>query len=462
MRLSSWRAILPLLCAGACSFPDYVFAPAGEASGGAAGAAGMANTAGSPGSTTCEDGVRGENETGIDCGGECKPCETTPALPTCSDGVRGTFETGIDCGGPCPGCNSYEDCTVAKDCASLVCQMGVCQPPSCDDHVKNGTESDLDCGGRCPLCAPPLNCNSEADCASGVCTTSKCQKPSCNDRVTNGTETGVDCGGACPACSLGMPCQVADDCLSKSCDDTHSLCVAELCQDKTKNGLETDQDCGGDACAPCVPGLACLKNSDCTSLVCNGTNKHCDAPSCSDAVLNQDESDTDCGGSKCPHCANAFKCRDASDCTSGVCQAKLCVPAKATGARLIQDGWVATASDTFYSSAAQNMIDGDAGNRWTSGKSQTSGMWVTIDMHKPQIFFNINIDASEWPADAGRQYKVSTSNDSTFGSDAKEFSAGKASQDLTFETAVVARFLRIELTLGGSEWWSIGELTVTQ
>lgn len=122
MRLSSWRALLPLLCAGACTFPDYAFVPTGVASGGAAGSAaaggaGVANGAGEAGRNACNDGVQGANETGVDCGGECKPCETTPVLPTCSDGVRGEFETGIDCGGPCPGCKSYEDClapTIAK------------------------------------------------------------------------------------------------------------------------------------------------------------------------------------------------------------------------------------------------------------------------------------------------------------------------------------------------------------
>ncbi len=465
MRLSSWRALLPLLCAGACTFPEYAFVPSGEANGGAAGGAGFVGLAGAAGNASngaCADGVKGANETGIDCGGECKPCQTTPVLPTCSDGVRGPSETGIDCGGPCPGCKSYEDCAAADDCESGHCELGVCQPPSCSDGQKNGAESDTDCGGRCPLCAPARSCNTEADCDSGVCTTAKCQKPSCSDRVPNGNETGVDCGGACPACSLGMPCSMASDCLSQSCDAARSLCVAELCQDMIKNGLETDKDCGGDACAPCVPGLACSKNSDCTSLVCNATSKRCDAPSCTDAVLNQDESDADCGGTKCPHCANALKCRDASDCSSGVCQAKLCVPAKATGMRLSQDGWVATASDTFYSSLPQYMLDGDPNNRWTSGKSQALGMFVTVDMRKPQIFFNINLDATGWPADAGRRYKVYTSNDANFSADYKEFSAGKASQDLTFETAVVARFVKIELTLPGTEWWSIGELTITQ
>ncbi len=124
MRLSSWRAILPLLCLGACSFPNYAFVASDQASGGAAGGAGLVDVAGSAGSSACSDGVRGANETGIDCGGECKPCATTPVLPTCSDGVRGTYETGIDCGGPCPGCNSYQDCAVPKDCASLDCRMG--------------------------------------------------------------------------------------------------------------------------------------------------------------------------------------------------------------------------------------------------------------------------------------------------------------------------------------------------
>lgn len=47
---------------------------------------------------TCTDGVQNQGETGIDCGGPCKPCET------CSDSIKDQNEEGIDCGGVCPPC----------------------------------------------------------------------------------------------------------------------------------------------------------------------------------------------------------------------------------------------------------------------------------------------------------------------------------------------------------------------
>ena len=47
----------------------------------------------------CSDGRQNQNETGIDCGGECTACIT------CSDGIQNQGETDIDCGGPCGACN---------------------------------------------------------------------------------------------------------------------------------------------------------------------------------------------------------------------------------------------------------------------------------------------------------------------------------------------------------------------
>lgn len=53
---------------------------------------------------TCSDGVQNGDETGIDCGGSCDPCE----VATCTDGVQNGDETGIDCGGSCAPCQPAE------------------------------------------------------------------------------------------------------------------------------------------------------------------------------------------------------------------------------------------------------------------------------------------------------------------------------------------------------------------
>tara|TARA_R110000868_G_scaffold140690_2_gene356630 strand:- start:22102 stop:23544 length:1443 start_codon:yes stop_codon:yes gene_type:complete len=49
---------------------------------------------------TCNDGIRNQGETEVDCGGpNCQPC--TVATATCEDGIQNGDETGIDIGGSC-------------------------------------------------------------------------------------------------------------------------------------------------------------------------------------------------------------------------------------------------------------------------------------------------------------------------------------------------------------------------
>ena len=48
---------------------------------------------------TCDDGIQNGDETGIDCGGSCQPCENF-----CNDGIQNGDETDIDCGGSCCPC----------------------------------------------------------------------------------------------------------------------------------------------------------------------------------------------------------------------------------------------------------------------------------------------------------------------------------------------------------------------
>ena len=466
MRLSLGRVLPLLLLMGACSFPEYAFdPPAGSA--GSAGTAGTAGTDGGAGAPVvipaCSDRVQGVNETGIDCGGECKACVVTTPLPVCGDEHQGPKETGVDCGGDCPNCGVGEGCNTGDDCESGSCKGNLCQEPSCSDLVLNGAESDLDCGGRCPkLCGTNARCTSAADCESGICTGSRCQAPACNDKVTNGTESGPDCGGKCMLCQLGASCNTAADCDSHSCDGAQHVCVDPGCTDLTQNLSETDVDCGGASCAPCTATKHCLVNRDCESMLCDAPSKTCDAATCVDAITNQDESDVNCGGTHCPPCGIDKKCRAASDCASGVCQSKICLPAK-KDTPLDQTNWVATASDTFGDSSSADLIDGMASRRWTSGKSQTPKMWIKLDMSKPQYFFTITLDAKEWPGDAGTAYNIYYSMDTNFSSTpSRTFSSSKAVQVISSDTVILARSIKIELTAPGTEWWSVGEMSVTQ
>lgn len=76
----------------------------------------------------------------------------------CTDGIQAGGETGVDCGGACAGCADGGACGVASDCASRVCEAGVCQAPTCADGVANGDETSIDCGGGCSTDCPALTC----------------------------------------------------------------------------------------------------------------------------------------------------------------------------------------------------------------------------------------------------------------------------------------------------------------
>lgn len=282
------RRCVPLgllwLAAMACSFPDYQTVPTLK--------------------TSCSNGVRDDDEVGIDCGPSCGPCEP------CNNGLQDSDETGLDCGGSCMAC------------------------PSCDDGERNGSESDVDCGGNCEMrCDTDLRCLSASDCASLVCA-SVCQPATCTDGVRNGGESSADCGGeACPDCPSGQPCREDADCETGLCQD--ELCVSPDCSNGSRDDDEADVDCGGSACAPCADGSTCSDALDCVSNECEAGV--CSAATCSDDKLNQRESSVDCGGPDCPACADGSICTQASDCASGLCQAGTCV-ATCAGFALRFDG----------------------------------------------------------------------------------------------------------------------------
>jgi hypothetical protein len=73
------------------------------------------------------------------------------------------------------------------------------------------------------------------------------------------------------------------------------------CTDGVMNGQETDVDCGGPTCSGCTDGKICSLAVDCTSNVC--TSNRCQPiVSCTDSIQNQDETGVDCGGTICDAC----------------------------------------------------------------------------------------------------------------------------------------------------------------
>ena len=115
-----------------------------------------------------------------------------------------------------------------------------------------------------------------------------------------GTKLIVDkCDGNAPSFAVGCDNKIKDigeegiDC-GGPCQD---ICPS-TCSDFKKNQDETDIDCGGMKCPQCNDNKNCDLDSDCLSGYCDGV---CKQPTCHDGVMNQDETDVDCGGS-CGDC----------------------------------------------------------------------------------------------------------------------------------------------------------------
>jgi hypothetical protein len=106
--------------------------------------------------STCSNGMKDGNETDVDCGNACNPCDVAKL------------------------CNSPTDC---KDRGACKSSPKVCFGADCYDSVRNQDETDVDCGGTCAsnglgpnmgkcgvnaLCLYPSDCESN-NCVAGVC-----------------------------------------------------------------------------------------------------------------------------------------------------------------------------------------------------------------------------------------------------------------------------------------------------
>ncbi len=267
-------------------------------------------------------------ETSDDCE-EGHDCEDN-VCTSCDDGVKNGDETGVDCGGSCKdACEDDDECEEDDDCGKgYVCKKGVCKKkktdteedkPSCSDDKKNGDETDVDCGGgKCDKCAENKHCSENSDCLSDNCEdgTCKIKIDPCADGEKTGDESDVDCGGSCSTkCADGKTCNAAEDCASNMCD---GVCIS--CADGTKNGNESDIDCGGSCDTKCADGKACNSGEDCANGFCDGNV----CTSCSDGVLNGDEADIDCGGRCGANCAVDKPCHSDNDCETYNCGESLC------------------------------------------------------------------------------------------------------------------------------------------
>ncbi|WP_452220573.1 M43 family zinc metalloprotease [Lacinutrix salivirga] len=211
------------------------------AAGGARRSLALSDKCGSAPTPTCTDGIQNGNETGVDCGGSCAPCETA-----CNDNevnVSITFDnypeetawTLKNANGTTVASGSYS--TANADGSTI--NETYCLPDGCYDFEITDVYGDGICcayGNGSYSVTSGSNTLASGGSFTASDTTNFCfgggPAPTCSDGVQNGNETGVDCGG--PDCA---PCV-----------------VPPTCDDGIQNGDETGIDCGGSSCAPCPTG----------------------------------------------------------------------------------------------------------------------------------------------------------------------------------------------------------------
>jgi hypothetical protein len=235
-----------------------------------------------PAETGTPEPSTGEGSTGE--GSADGSSDDTPAPPTCTDGMQGEDETDVDCGGSCEPCGNGQGCAVAGDCSSGVCQSEVCISPTCG----NGSIED---GEACDDAGESATCNvdcSIADCGDGVLNATAGE--TCDDAGESAT-CDIDCSVA--ACGDG----VINVAASEGCDDSGETivcnidCTVAACGDGVLNVS------AGETCD--LGGNAATCDADCTAVSCgDGTFNPAAGEACDDAGETA-TCDADCSTVQC-------------------------------------------------------------------------------------------------------------------------------------------------------------------
>jgi len=248
----------------------------------------------------------------------------------------------------CGGCLEANMCLPGQECLAGVCmEKPVCQNGVPDRKPLHGYEegdhfeADIDCGGECisitgARCGQGTQCEQSKSfltewfdtvrerhnqCAQGfICGTAEnnyqqkycipVDQGSIEDLILHNDIHGLPAPPTSnpttpPATDAPVPAPTIRDC---SLDGASMIYCGSTCVDSYTNTLH----CGG-CNAPCG------ENQRCNAGTCEDL-----AAPCENAVKDNLETDTDCGGGDCGLCALTKMCGDHSDCTNHNCQNDLC------------------------------------------------------------------------------------------------------------------------------------------
>jgi len=165
-----------------------------------------------------------------------QPTSTEGPVELCFDGVVDGDETDIDCGGSCPPCEPGAKCVEPKDCSTGACVGG--------------------------LCGWPAQCRVAEDCPQDVCRKAMCEAGQCHYFALDGL--GCDDGQSC----TDLDVCIGGECsgVPRDCSGFEQACQHGFCNPATGNCAV---EFLGDG-EPCEDGLACTVGDFCVQGACTG------------------------------------------------------------------------------------------------------------------------------------------------------------------------------------------------
>ncbi len=281
------------------------------------------------------------------CGGSTT---STASTYTCTNGVKSTTsKCSTDCGSAssCDSITAGSDSglcnsnTGRKQTCDSSCQIvdsalcGNCKSSSCEGitpgsyttYCNNEAHRKQYCDSTCTIREGTICCNGAESCNSYSPGKTYCQSTT-NKLQTCNNDCGLDTATACVKDVCSAECIAGDTITTgcpagqqKSCDTTN--CKWGACKTITEVTLPpcTDNDAdgyGSPASTGCAhPELDC-NDADASLHALNTCGACATEPaggcsssvSCSDGIQNQDETDVDCGGTKCAACTVTPTCSD--------------------------------------------------------------------------------------------------------------------------------------------------------
>lgn len=129
-------------------------------------------------------------------------------------------------------------------------------------------------------------------------------------------------------------------------------------------------------------------------------------------------------------------------------------------AALDRSGWTASASSTEPGGSAANALDANLSTRWSSGAAQASGQWFKVDFGGTRAFDEIAINANTSTGDYPGTFNVEVSNDNANWNSIKSATGSTQNVVVHVPDQLKQRYIRISLTGGKGNWFSIHDFNV--